>query len=465
MLLLRVGTALSRTAVVDPSDAFRDSIETLGEGDTLYLSPGVYVAGDTLPILHVSPGQGGLTVTSDPLDRAILDGANMVRPVLYLEGPHAAMVTVENLVMTRGNATGSELFSGGGILVSDSYATIRNCLISGNQALIGGGLAAEGSDITMHMCTIMDNTAEATGGGINLFACSLTGAGLVLTGNSCSDDGGGLNSYQSGILLTNCMIAFNWAGDDGGGLAILQGVSHLRFLTVHGNGCYDDGGGMLLHTFDDLSLVSCIVTGNDGKGGVNVKAAAAPEVSYTCCWGNEMSNWMGMDDPEGIDGNISADPLYTDSLLRLSQTGAGQATDSPAVDAGHLQAFGSEVEGLSTRTDSLPDEGTSDMGYHHGYVLEEEDPQPEPPSAFGFSIAPVPVMSSAVITMWSEDPVEVAIELFDLAGRLVSSMGTYSLEGSLDVNWEVPGDMPAGVFLIRVSSEDHAASMTVARLR
>ncbi len=64
-------------------------------------------------------------------------------------------------------------------------------------------------------------------------------------------------------------------------------------------------------------------------------------------------------------GNIDADPLFVtgpEGDYYLSQLAAGQAQQSPCVDAGDPAAI--MVEG-TTRTDGIPDQEVVDMGYHY----------------------------------------------------------------------------------------------------
>ena len=66
-------------------------------------------------------------------------------------------------------------------------------------------------------------------------------------------------------------------------------------------------------------------------------------------------------------GNISADPLYVQGEgcnYLLSQAAAGQASESPCVDAGGDSASMLGMGFHSTRTDNVPDAGIVDMGYH-----------------------------------------------------------------------------------------------------
>ena len=74
----------------------------------------------------------------------------------------------------------------------------------------------------------------------------------------------------------------------------------------------------------------------------------------------------------GLFGNIWYDPLFVSGPAHayyLSQTAAGQGTDSPCLDAGSDMAWSLGVDRLTTRTDGVRDTGTTDMGYHADYAL------------------------------------------------------------------------------------------------
>ena len=77
----------------------------------------------------------------------------------------------------------------------------------------------------------------------------------------------------------------------------------------------------------------------------------------TVTYSDVMGGWSGT-------GNIDADPLFVDPLngdFHLGHFATGQASDSPCIDAGDpaIQPFG------TTRTDSVPDFGILDIGYHY----------------------------------------------------------------------------------------------------
>ncbi len=71
-------------------------------------------------------------------------------------------------------------------------------------------------------------------------------------------------------------------------------------------------------------------------------------------------------DPAGADGQLGG-AAYADDRFQLSQVNAGQAFDSPAVDAGTDRARAIGFGRASTRTDGRSDRSWVDAGYHYGY--------------------------------------------------------------------------------------------------
>ncbi len=70
----------------------------------------------------------------------------------------------------------------------------------------------------------------------------------------------------------------------------------------------------------------------------------------------------------GTLGNINTDPLFVNGgggNFRLQHLAAGQAADSPCIDAGSQTAAAAGLASKTTRTDSVLDAGVLDMGYHY----------------------------------------------------------------------------------------------------
>ncbi len=437
------------TITVEPGDQIADSLLTLSQGDTLFLMPGVYMDTTEQPLLTAGSAQSGVTVTSVPDNRAVLDGQSIERSVISLMGPHDSDVILENLVITGGNATGSEAFNGGGVSASESKALINNCLVTGNTALIGGGIGAEGGTLRIQYSTLSDNEALVTGGGIDLYACDFTGFMVGFLANTSSDDGGGINAYQSTLDLSNSLFTGNFSGDDGGAIAVLQGTSNFSFLTIHLNEAFDDGGGMRIHTIDSVSVVSSIITSNQGKAGINVISANIPFISHVCCWDNTFSNYNGMEDPTGTNGNISEDPLFADADLNISQIEAGQPVDSPALNAGHASAEETVIHGLSTRTDSIPDTATADMGFHH-INYEQTGVSPEPPAeTIEMTLTPSPATTSVRVTVSPGISAPVMIHVYDITGRRIHTADSANMAEKNSWVWNPEDSFPGGLALFQ----------------
>jgi hypothetical protein len=70
-------------------------------------------------------------------------------------------------------------------------------------------------------------------------------------------------------------------------------------------------------------------------------------------------------------GNIHSDPRFVtgpEGDYYLSQIAAGQASDSPCVDAGSDTAAALGLDVYTTRTDYVGDANAVDMGYHYPII-------------------------------------------------------------------------------------------------
>ena len=200
---------------------------------------------------------------------------------------------------------------GGGIRIYNSNTiTIKNCRITNNEAVNGAGIYIEdASDIVMKNCLIDSNRAFNIGGGI------------VIT--------------HGDLSLENVTIADNTANwDNSGGISAYHGIINLKNSIVWGNGnnIYYGSNGEVLANFCDIGET---VSGSD---------------------------------------NINQNPEFVSGPNGdnyLSQTAAGQLSNSPCVDAGSDLASEIDITG-TTRTDDFDDLGIVDIGFHYGAQLLSE---------------------------------------------------------------------------------------------
>ena len=157
---------------------------------------------------------------ADGVASAVLDANKMSRIFKVASGK---TLTLENLTLTGGKATGTgDAGSGGAIYAKDaSTVNITNCIITGNEAdTNGGGLNVEGTPTTITNCIFTGNTAK-NGGGIYIIQAS---KGPVVTISGGTIGGTGPNEANKATGTDS----------DGNGGGIY--VGELCFLKLENNG-------------------------------------------------------------------------------------------------------------------------------------------------------------------------------------------------------------------------------------
>ncbi|GAG26252.1 unnamed protein product, partial [marine sediment metagenome] len=165
----------------------------------------------------------------------------------------------------------------------------------------------------------------------------------------------GVECWEAAPEIINCLIQGNSAGNYGGAIDCYASSPTITNCTIAENsGVSDDSGGIFAdYPFTSPTITNCILWGN----GDDV-ALVGGSVTYSC-----------IEDADSGTGNISDDPLFRTGPLGdyyLSQIAAKQLADSNCVDAGTgLASALVAPNSYTTRTDSISDAGTVDMGYHY----------------------------------------------------------------------------------------------------
>ncbi|MGY6588562.1 MAG: hypothetical protein ACXIUB_09790 [Wenzhouxiangella sp.] len=234
------------------------SSTSVGDGDVLNLRSDLVTSGTTN--IFNRPGhltlRGGFATCSSPTPtaaRTVLNGNG--QRALYVEtaGSYSGAlmrVTLENLTITNGSASGS--FGGGGLLVNGRpgrlAVELNNVHVNNNNASFSGGgisVRVNGENVAgADPLLVMDNLSQ-------------------ITGNTATNDGGGLSCFApAGILgsanttlvrLGTVALVGNEARN-GGGVAIngcdmvvlYPGVFLLGIVnnTANGTGAEGNGGGV-----------------------------------------------------------------------------------------------------------------------------------------------------------------------------------------------------------------------------
>ena len=256
--------------------------------------------------------------------------------------------------------SGNSAYKGGGIYCTSSSPTISNCTISGNSTYgYGGGIYCDDSIPIINACTISDNSA-AYGAGIHCNDSSPIISNCIIIDNLAATNGGGINCNNSSPVISNCAINRNSAENNCGGGIFCQTNSHpmIENCSIISNSAGNQGGGI-------YSSV-CSLTGLNNIIWFNTASSYSQIRFVGCIFSYTFSNVQ--DGGTGY-GNINSDPLFVigpDGDYYLSQTAAGQAQQSPCVDAGYPSS--PMIEGTS-RTDGVQDSDFIDMGFHYTHTL------------------------------------------------------------------------------------------------
>jgi parallel beta-helix repeat protein len=317
--------------------------------------------GGGLSLSSSSPTIANNTITGNSAD----DGGGLY--VRYFSSPTIANNTIaSNSASSRG---------GGLFLVYHSSATIANNAITGNTVTgdygDGGGLSLYDSSATIANNSITGNTLTGSGGfggGLYLSGSSAMITNNSIRGNTSSNSGGGLELYDSSPTIANNTITGNSASFAGGGLSLAYSSPAITNNTVTGNGA-QDGGALYVYSSSSTTIANTIVAFNSsGIRGMN----GNPALRNNCVYGNTAYNYLGLTDPTGTDGNISADP----HLAELAYGNTHLQPDSPCANTGaNADAYGDTDIDRQPRI--YPEGGTVDIG------ADESDGTVWPPGPYG----------------------------------------------------------------------------------
>ncbi|MHC4693950.1 MAG: right-handed parallel beta-helix repeat-containing protein [Planctomycetota bacterium] len=397
------------------------AIDDCNDGDVVIVEPNTYTGPGNRDIDFKGKAITVRSInTNDPnvVAATVIDCENSGRGFYFHSGEDANSI-VAGLTVKNGKIQGTESdfdAYGGGIYCSGASPTILSCSVlncsvygydctpcevsSAGEAYGGGISCVSGSHPTIVDCEIRGNLARSPdvieammwsasgyGGGIYCnFNSTVTVYDSIITANTAQGGVGHSdaswiswpsNSYGGGIYINessissikNCLITNNntvvTVGEDYDGLH------------------YGQSNGAGIYCGYPTTINNCSICDNDtdstntgvlGEGG---GIYGTPTVEDSIIWANLATNQIQgsasvtYSDVQGGYagvGNINADPFFVTEPLGdyyLSQVAAGQANDSPCVDAGSDTAVNLGMDICTTRTDEVGDKGIVDMGYHY----------------------------------------------------------------------------------------------------
>jgi nitrous oxidase accessory protein NosD len=355
------------TIIRVPADqpTIQSAINVATNDDTVLVAPGTYFE-------NINFGGKAITVTSESGPQAtIIDGGNANPVVFFISGEGRGSV-INGFTLQNGRAGfDSPGFGvGGGITVQQSSPTITNNVIRNNQACGGGGIGVGFGSPLVQRNTITGNGATCNaeiGGGIIIGGASTA----EILDNNISDNtsffGGGIALNLAGTpIIKRNVIKGNDASGQGGGIWMMNGSDALIVQNlIVGNQSFTGAGiyfNVTLDTRGPILVNNTIVVNNasgSGSSGIfadgfysrteltnNIIVAEPGQIGLHCgnftnqnppiirfnniFSGGSMAYFGSCADKTGSDGNISADPRFTNPAQGDYHLQQG----SPSIDAG-----------------------------------------------------------------------------------------------------------------------------------
>jgi len=304
-----------------------DAIFAAENGDTVLVAPGMYVGSVNFMGKAITvKSSGGATAT-------VLSGNNNypVHVVAFENGEGPDSV-IDGFTITQGWD-----WSGGGVYCDACSPTIRNNIISDNEANYGGGIYCRlGASPIVTNNTIINNTARIVYGGMGGGILCVSNSNAFISnnrfiGNQAPCGGGIYCDSSSPIIINNIVIEneaiLNMHGIGGQGGGICSGnyaVPKITNNTIVGNNALQGGG--FLAGFSSAKVTNNIFWDNSATTYPEIYYSGVPfpVISYCCVKGGQAGA-----------GNINANPLFADS----ANGDFHLLSNSPCIDKGSNSAL------------------------------------------------------------------------------------------------------------------------------
>jgi hypothetical protein len=304
--------------------SIQEAIDASDSGDTIIVGSGTY----RLYSGNISITKDSITLKSEfgPAKTKIEGRGN--RPVItVVDGSHAV---IQGFTITSVNDPDTRPVQGGGIYCAPSSApTITNNVIIGNRAVFGGGIyCAPWSSPMIKNNALSRNSAVQFGGAIFSYMASPSISNNQVFENEASSAGGGLFCNRDTARITNNIIWKNTA-QSGGGISSDRASCTMINNTItqnvatYGGGIFFQGGA--------VRIINTILWENkDDLYSAWFSPSSRPDHSN-----------VGDGDFRGVNGNISADPLFRDPEQGDFRLEPG----SPCIDAGDPDPMYHDLDG------------------------------------------------------------------------------------------------------------------------
>jgi len=331
------------------------------------LLDGFTITGGNANAAHPNPdGNGGglyLSGSSPTLRNCSVtkNYANRNGGGLYLENYQSGFMNSTMLIncdITENHAT-----TGGGLYGSVWNGIMSSGIIKNNKAFQGGGMRIIESDFTLNDISIIENTASffAAGISISYSECDLTRS--YISSNIAYSTGAIHVNSNSILNINNTIISYNSDTTNVGAVYIaMDSESNFINCTIASNQSLGVAGGIL--NYGAVRLDNSILAHNlidnlpDDENSQFIKFSGTFEVDHSLIQGGGVQSGGGTN----LGGNINADPKFSNlGNFKLSSTSA-------AINSGNntLALSNVDIAGVPRILNSIVDMGANEYisGFH-----------------------------------------------------------------------------------------------------
>jgi predicted outer membrane repeat protein len=334
MIPVSLGAATINVPASQPT--IQAGVNAASSGDTVLVAPGTYMGAGNFDI---DTGGKNITITSSGgAAVTIIDmtGASSSSPKHAFDIHRAETVTISGFTLKNG------YFENGAITVSDSTATITQCIFTGNKSVAyGGALTIIENNLSVTVTVQQSQFINNTAG--DLTANSGLGGAIEVLVNSPSN--------SETVNIVNSTFAGNTATYDGGAIDI-TGLGSSPAVTITNSSFSGNNANGFVATGSGLPA-----SGTGHVPGAIDSFQGTVTIKNSILWGDNATEYSTLNDPAtsgggsasitnsdvqgGFSGtgNFNVDPIYVNQAgadLRLAYNSpvihAGTSTGAPGVD-------------------------------------------------------------------------------------------------------------------------------------
>ena len=355
--IIAISSIQGQAAIIRvPADqpTIQQAINAAQDGDMVLVAPGTYI--ENIDFLGKA-----ITVTSEAGPQTTIIDGNQITSVVTFRSNEEPESVLSGFTLRNGHQC--DFNDGGGITIQAASPTIENNIITNNDAChygngigvffgspiirgnvitnnagggFGGGIGVVGFGETKILDNIISNNSTGSGGGIELDAGgNVVISGNVITGNMAVIEGGGLYiGNQTLAKISQNLIIKNQAPQGGG---VSWGNLPLSFVnnTISNNDSANGSGMFAVTAAGQNIFINNLIIAKAGQTAIICGRFFDPghqlNLQFNDVFSSGGATYGGLcENQTGINGNISADPLFEDTASDNYHLQAG----SPSIDAG-----------------------------------------------------------------------------------------------------------------------------------